>query len=75
MTSEFQMVIRRDVIFLFLTKNNNLRGTTVLYTKDCSESPENGELNFVETMIGNRFVLEKNNSKRNFQNILRQVYL
>ena len=71
------MAIRKDAIFLFLTKDKTLSGKTVLYTKDFSESPENGELSFVGTMIGNRFFLvfrKKTNSKGNFQNILRRVY-
>ena len=50
--SEFQVAIRKDTIFMFLTKSQSLKGKTILYTKECPESPENGELNFVGTMVG-----------------------
>ena len=52
LASELHPEIKKDIIFMILTKNKSLTGKTVLYTKDCPESPENGELNFVGTLIG-----------------------
>ena len=54
MNSEYQVSLKRDFIYKFLTEDKSLIGKSVLYTKECNESPDNGELNFVGTLIGKK---------------------
>ena len=52
LSSDFQPAIEKDAMFKFITNDETLEGKTVLYTMPSQDSPENGELSFVGTLIG-----------------------